>query len=181
MQRKSSMLAPGDGTAHVSKGTRMTLSQDQITHAEEASPRRDALRTIGIAGAALLGLNRLTSTAAEPDTRAVKGEKQRKHRKQRKKKACACSKIGLTSAESAPFTVGANQGVTRQANCPAGFIAISGGLEGVTAVTAPCMIRESHVDPSGSAWIVNVFCTEATNTPLLVGAICFSEASFQLS
>lgn len=36
---------------------------------------------------------------------------------------------------------------------------------GTGKVTAPCMIRESHVDPSGSAWMVNVSCTEATNTP----------------
>lgn len=159
----------------------MTLSPDQFTHVEDETPRRDAIRSLGIAGAALLSLTSLSRTASAASESVVRDEKKRKHRnRKRNRKSCTCQKIGLTSAESAPFEVGANQGVTRQADCAAGFIAISGGLEGVNAVTAPCMIRESHVDPSGSAWIVNVYCTEATNTPLLVGAICFSEASFQL-
>lgn len=158
----------------------MTPSQDQFGLVDDETPRRDALRRLGLAGAALLGLANLEGTTANTrkSDRTVQGEK--KKRKRRNKRTCTCQKIGLTSAESAPFLVGANQGVTRQADCPAGFIAISGGLEGVNAVTAPCMMRESHVDASGSAWIVNVFCTEATNTPLLVGAICFSEASFLL-
>jgi hypothetical protein len=88
--------------------------------------------------------------------------------------------IGLASALSEPFSLGKDQGVTKQANCPTGFISISGGLQGEAEVTAPCMIRESHPAPDGSAWIVNVFCTDATNTPLQVGVVCFSRGSFQL-
>lgn len=67
---------------------------------------------------------------------------------------------------------------TEQAVCPTGFLALSGGLEGESEVTVPCMVSESHVTPDGSAWVVNVYCLEATNTNLFVGAICFSESSF---
>lgn len=157
----------------------MTPANDQIARVNNETPRRDAIRTMSLTGAALLGLASLSDTDTVQGKRTQRPVNTEKKKRKRKKR-CTCQKIGLTSAESAPFTVGANQGETRQATCPAGFIAISGGLEGVNAVTAPCMIRESHVDPSGSAWIVNVFCTEATNTPLIVGAICFSEESFQL-
>jgi hypothetical protein len=76
--------------------------------------------------------------------------------------------------------LGANEGVTKKAVCPEDFIAISGGLQGASAVTVPCMIRESRVEPDGSAWVINVLCTEATNTDLVVGAICFRKSSFQL-
>jgi hypothetical protein len=42
-----------------------------------------------------------------------------------------------------------------------------------------CKIRESRVEPVGGAWVINVFCAEATKTELRVGAICFSRDSFQ--
>ena len=96
------------------------------------------------------------------------------------RKGCKCPLIGLTSAVSDPFSLAANEGVTQKAFCPDGFISISGGLQGEQEVTAPCMIRESHPEPDGSAWVINVFSTEATNTDLRVGVVCFSRRSFEL-
>lgn len=136
----------------------------------EPSPRRAAVRALGIAGAALLGL-------AGRDQGLAKGINKKKRKKHKKRHRLA---IGLTSAESEPFSPGAGEGAVMKASCPPGFIAISGGLEGVEPVTAPCMIRESHDEADGSAWVINVFCTEATNTPLKVGVICFSRDSFRL-
>ena len=72
----------------------------------------------------------------------------------------------------------AGTGVTKKASCPEGFFPISGGLEGATEVTAACQIRESYASADGSGWNINVFCTEATNTDLRVGAICFAENRF---
>ena len=131
--------------------------------------RRTAVRALAAAGAALLGVVGSSAGTAAKDAAPAK-----------KKRPCKCQLIGLTSAESDPFMLDANKGVTKQANCPEGFVSISGGLQGEAEVTAPCMIRESHPAPDGSAWIVNVFCTEATNTPLRVGVVCFSRSSFQL-
>jgi hypothetical protein len=136
--------------------------------------RRTALRALGTTGAALVGLVGSGRAAAKGTSRAADAAPAKK------KKPCKCQLIGLTSAESDPFTLEANNGVTKQANCPAGFVSISGGLQGEAEVTAPCMIRESHPAPDGGAWIVNVFCTQATNTPLRVGVVCFSRSSFQL-
>ncbi len=139
------------------------------------TPRREAVRAIGAAGAALLGMAGFAvGVEAKGKRRSAGAEKKRKRKK------CPCQPIGLASAESEPFMVSANAGVTMRAFCPAGFIAISGGLQGAREVTAPCMIRESHDESSGAAWVVNVFCTEATNTELRVGVICFSRDSFQL-
>ncbi|MGH2616564.1 MAG: hypothetical protein ACRDJC_15090, partial [Thermomicrobiales bacterium] len=154
-------------------------SHDNTTPFDGATPRRQAVRTIGAAGTALLGVVGLgTAARTKGKNRSVGAD----HKKKRRKK-CKCKaieRIGLTSAESEPFSVGANEGVTERVECPHGFIAISGGLEGVSEVTAPCMIRESHDEPDGSAWVVNVFCTKATNTELRVGVICFSRNSFRL-
>jgi hypothetical protein len=147
-------------------------SHDVTTPFAGETPRREAVRTMGAAGAALLGALGLSAASR------AKGKKRSK-KKKKKKKPCRCNLIGLTSALSEPFSVGADQGVTKKASCPAGFIAISGGLQGESEVTVPCMIRESRVEADGSAWVINVFCTEATNTQLRVGAICFSTSSFQ--
>ena len=149
----------------------MIDSTDVSTSPGDVSPRRAAVRTLGFAGAALLGL-------AGRDQGPAKGKTGKNGRKKHKKRHHFA--IGLTSAESEPFSPGAGQGAVMKASCPEGFIAISGGLEGVDPVTAPCMIRESHDEPDGSAWVINVFCTEATNTPLKVGVICFSRDSFRL-
>lgn len=133
------------------------------------------MRTLSAAGAALLGMAGLgAATQAKGKKHSVGAENTRK------RKTCKCPLIGLTSAESAPFALGANEGVTKKAVCPEGFIAISGGLQGASAVTVPCMIRESRVEPDGSAWVIDVLSTEATNTDLVVGAICFRKSSFQL-
>jgi len=105
---------------------------------------------------------------------------QGKNRKKGRNSKGKRDKIGLTSAVSDPFSLPANSGLTQRAFCPEGFVAISGGLQGDSEVTATCMMRESHPAPDGSAWIVNVFCTEATNTPLRVGVVCFSRSSFRL-
>lgn len=135
--------------------------------------RRTAVRALGAAGATLLGLVGMDATTEAKSTPSAAAAA-------KKKRPCKCQLIGLTSAVSEPFSLEANKGVTKQANCPEGFVSISGGLQGEAEVTAPCMIRESHPAPDGSAWIVNVFCTEATNTPLQVGVVCFSRSSFQL-
>jgi hypothetical protein len=150
-------------------------SHDITTPFEGDTPRRDAVRTMGAAGATLLGLAGLVGAAAQRKgkNRSVGTEKKKKRKK------CNCPLIGLTSAESEPFLLEAGTGATMKALCPDGFIALSGGLQGASEVTAQCMIRESHTEPDGSAWAVNVFCTEAANTDLVVGAICFSMRSFQ--
>ena len=151
------------------------LSRDGITLFDDETPRRDAVRSAGVAGAALLGLVGLGApTPAKGKRRSAGAEKKRKRRK------CTCPLIGLTSAESEPFSLAAGTGVSKKAVCPDGFIALSGGLQGASEVTAPCMIRESRVEPDGSAWVINVFCIEATNIELVVGAICLSRNSFQL-
>ncbi|MFN8661430.1 MAG: hypothetical protein U0075_06025 [Thermomicrobiales bacterium] len=142
---------------------------------ETSRQRRDAIRALGVMGASLFGAASMLDAAGAAKRKGVSGEKKkRRHRKKRPKL------IGLASALSDPFTLGANQGATVKAVCPAGYIGISGGLEGESEVTAPCMIRESHVEPDGQAWKVNVYCLAATNTPLRVGVICFSEDSFRL-
>jgi hypothetical protein len=143
-------------------------AHDTTTPFDGDTPRRDAVRLMGAAGAALLGVVGLGAATPAPA----------KNRKKAKKKGTR--KIGLTSAVSDPFSLPANAGRTQQAVCPEGFVAISGGVQGDSEVTAACMMRESHPAPDGSAWIVNVFCTEATNTPLRVGVVCFSRRSFQL-
>jgi hypothetical protein len=152
----------------------MTAMPDDVTTpSAAATPRRTAVRTLGAASAVLLGaVGRGGIAGPRGKARAVGAEK--------KKRSCKCQLIGLTSAESDPFSLAAGTGATRKALCPDGFIAISGGLQGESEVTAPCMIRESHPEPDGSAWVVNVFCTEATNTDLRVGVVCFSRRSFQL-
>ena len=138
-------------------------------------PRREVIRALGALGVSIVGATAVSDVADAAKHKGVNSEKKkRKHRNKRHRL------IGLASALSEPFTLGANQGATVKASCPTGFIGISGGLEGESEVTSPCMIRESHVEPDGRAWKVNVFCLEATNTPLRVGVICFSEDSFQL-
>jgi hypothetical protein len=143
-------------------------SSHDITPFDGATPRREAVRTIGAAGTALLGVVGLGAVAQSKGKSRAVGTDQ------------AIGLIGLTSSISEPFSLGANEGVTKRAACPDGFIALSGGLQGDSEVTVPCMIRESRTEPDGSAWVVNVFCTEATNTALRVGAICLSRSSFQL-
>jgi hypothetical protein len=150
-------------------------SHDITTPFDDETPRRDAVRTMGAAGAALLGVvGRGVAVQAKGQHRPVGTAKKKKHKK------CKCALIGLTSAESDPFSLAAGTGVTRKDLCPDGFISISGGLQGESEVTAQCMIRESHPEPDGSAWVINVFCTEDTNTDLRVGVVCFSKRSFQL-
>jgi hypothetical protein len=151
-------------------------SSHDITPFEGETPRREAMRTMGVAGAALFSVVGLGAAAQAKGKNRTAGAK--KKRKRRNKK-CKCPLIGLTSAESEPFSLAADSGATMKAVCPEGFIALSGGLQGESEVTAQCMIRESHTEPDGSAWVVNVFCTEATNVDLVVGAICFSLRSFQ--
>ena len=143
-------------------------AHDTTTPFDGDTPRCDAVRLMGAAGAALLGVVGLVAATPAPA----------KNRKKAKKKGTR--KIGLTSAVSDPFSLPANAGRTQQAVCPEGFVAISGGVQGDSEVTAACMMRESHPAPDGSAWIVNVFCTEASNTPLRVGVVCFRRRSFQL-
>jgi hypothetical protein len=145
-------------------------SHDRANPRASATPRRDAIRTIGAAGAALLGVVGLGAAAP------AQGKNRKKGRNTKGKR----DKIGLTSAVSDPFSLPANSGLTQRAFCPEGFVAISGGLQGDSEVTATCMMRESHPAPDGSAWIVNVFCTQDTNTALRVGVVCFSRSSFQL-
>lgn len=149
-----------------------------VTSFDDATPRREAVRAMGLAGVALLGIPSPAAAQAKAKSpnRAVAAETRKARRRRRRNR----NPIGLTSAESEPFMVGANEGVVMKAFCPQGFIAISGGLQGVDPVTVPCMIRESHDEASGAAWVVNVFCSEAANTPLKVGVICFSRDSFRL-
>lgn len=153
----------------------MPSSSDDITSLDEETPRRHAVRTMGAAGAVLLSVVSLGGSQAEGKNGSLRADKKKK----RKSKKCHCPLIGLTFAESDPFSVAAGAHKTEQAVCPAGFLALSGGLEGTGKVTVPCMISESHVTADGNAWVVNVFCIEATNTNLVVGAICFNESSFQ--
>jgi hypothetical protein len=162
----------------------VTVSPEAITSPfEDETPRRDAMRVLGSAGAALLGMAGLSATAlARGDNRT--GTEARRRRKRRKRRPCNCpapSQINLTFALSDPFSVAAGAGVTREATCPAGFLALSGGVEGIAGeLTSECMIRESHTDADGDAWIVNVFCTQATNVDLVVGALCFGKSSFHV-
>jgi hypothetical protein len=152
----------------------IALSQQIVTPFDGETPRRDAVRTMGAASAALLGLLGLSSSAEVRDKRHSAGSEKKRGKKHKH------HKIGLTSAESDPFTLTANNGVTRKATCPDGFVSISGGLQGTTEVTAACQIRESYPSADGTGWNINVFCTQDTNTPLRVGVICFSRNSFNL-
>jgi hypothetical protein len=113
-------------------------SHDSTTPCAGDTPRRDAVRMMGAAGVALLGVVGLRDGA------------QGKKRKQGRHKGGKRDKIGLTSALSDPFSLPANVGLTQRAFCPAGFVAINGGLQGVSDVTVPCMIRESRPTPDGT-------------------------------
>lgn len=149
-------------------------SQEITTPFDGETPRRNAVRIMGAASAALAGLLGLSvSTEARGKHHSAGGER-------KGKKTHKSHKIGLTSALSDPFTLTANNGVTRKATCPDGFVSISGGLQGDTEVTSACPIRESYASADGTGWNVNVFCTQDTNTPLRVGVICFSRNSFNL-
>jgi hypothetical protein len=153
----------------------VVASTDAITTPLDGeAPRRAAVRSIGAAGVALLSVVGLGTAQGQRKNRSPHADKKKK----RKRKKCNCPPIGLTFAESAPFTVAAGAQKTEQAVCPTGFLALSGGLEGESEVTVPCMVSESHVTPDGAAWVVNVYCLEASNTNLRVGAICLSESSF---
>jgi hypothetical protein len=154
----------------------MTTSYHNVPSFDGRAPRREAVRRLGAVGAALLGVIGLAPVAQARNRQRAADKKSTNPWR----KGCTCPLIGLTSAVSEPFSLGANEGVTRKAFCPEGFISISGGLQGEQEVTAPCMIRESHPEPDGSAWVINVFCTEATNTDLQVGVACFSRRSFEL-
>jgi hypothetical protein len=145
------------------------------TAGEVETPRREAIRTMGAAGAALLGAVGLGASA--PGTsRTVSAARRGKNKNKQGKNA----KIGLTSAVSSPFALTANTGVTQKAVCPTGFVAISGGLQGQSEVSVACQIRESYPSADGSGWNINVFCTQDTNTPLMVGAVCFNRKNLRL-
>ena len=145
------------------------------TTGDSETPRREAIRTMGAAGAALLGVAGLAAPAqAQRKTRSV-GEAKKGKKNQGKR-----ARIGLTSAVSNPFSLAANTGVTQKAVCPTGFVAISGGLQGQTEVTVACQIRESYPSADGTGWNVNVFCTQDTNTPLQVGVVCFNRKNLRL-
>jgi hypothetical protein len=148
--------------------------QDGITPFAGETPRREAVRTLGAAGAAFLGVAGL---ASETQAKGKNGRVAAEHRRRRRR--CKCKPIGFASALSEPFSLQADTGVTMKASCPEGFFPISGGLEGATEVTANCQIRESYASADGSGWNINVFCAEASNTTLRVGVICFAESRFR--
>jgi hypothetical protein len=155
-----------------------STSDDIATPRDSGAPRREAMRAMGVTGIALLaGVGRGAAAQSPGKDRSLRATKKKK----RKRKKCNCPPIGLTFALSDPFAVAADTQKTEQAVCPAGFLALSGGLQGEEEVTVPCMVSESHVTADGSSWVVNVYCTEATNTNLVVGALCFSTSSFQPS
>jgi hypothetical protein len=155
-----------------------STSDDIVTPRDSGTPRREAMRAMGFTGAALLAVVGRSAAAQPPGKdRSLSADKKRKRK--RKHKKCNCPPIGLTFALSDPFSVAADTQKTEQAVCPDGFLALSGGLQGAEEVTVPCMVSESHVTADGTAWVVNVYCTEATNTNLVVGALCFSTSSFQ--
>jgi hypothetical protein len=150
-------------------------SQEDSNRFAGETPRRDAIRTLGRAGTAVLGLARLGATRQrQGNAQSVTANKKGK------KTSGKTTKIGLTSAVGSPFAVTAHSGTTQKATCPTGFVAISGGLQGQTEVTVACQIRESYPSADGSGWNVNVFCAQDTNTPLMVGVVCFNRKNLRL-
>jgi hypothetical protein len=88
------------------------LIEEITTPFDGETPRRDAVLTMGAASAALFGLLGLSvSTEARGKHHSASSEK-------KGKKKHNSHKIGLSSALSDPFTLTANNGVTRKATCP---------------------------------------------------------------